>query len=329
MRKVSTRPICSGKSPVIVPEEVLDAQKELTAKRKLNLILRSKSVQTPKIEVGDVVQVFIKNTGEKRGKWSSPKTVIDFNPKSGIVTLPGNGDRVLKVAAEDVRYALSSPFANDILRAKDDLDLLIDDALASEEDAEDHNLRDESHMPDDDSYADLNSHTRKISNTKTNVDQDDSPDWNHSNYEVDESEESGSDFHDISHSVDATEGNDSAEISDPCTAKEPEEDRIGPWNISYYLNLQNQANSGGPACDPIKPAQAVLESLSPGTALFSIAKETLQKYYDRFGGKEFSRRQAEGLPAWILDEAYEKERVAFSKYLSLFRWLSSTSKASQ
>ncbi len=156
-----TRPMCSAKSHVIVPEEVLDAQNELTAKRKLNLILRSKSVRTPKFEVGDIVQVFIKNTSEKRGKWSSPKTVFDFNPQCGIITLPGKGDRVLKVSAEDVRYALSSPFTYDIRRANDELDLLIDDALVSEEDADGHNIRDESQIPGDGFLADLNSHTRR------------------------------------------------------------------------------------------------------------------------------------------------------------------------
>lgn len=70
MAKGYTVPIIPGTAPHPVPDEILSAQQNLSAKRKLTLILRSQTQSVPSVSSGDLVQVFIKNGKEKRGKWS-------------------------------------------------------------------------------------------------------------------------------------------------------------------------------------------------------------------------------------------------------------------
>ena len=67
-----TRPLDS-KTPAIVPYELKKAKLELVAKRKLNNILRSKSISEPRINVGDVIEIFIHPSKRKRKYWSQPK----------------------------------------------------------------------------------------------------------------------------------------------------------------------------------------------------------------------------------------------------------------
>ncbi len=124
-----TRPVDPKVSPINVPQEIKTAQEEIISKRKFNLILRSKALHMPPLDVGDVAEVYIKNDKQKRGKRCAPKTVLSFHPRSGIFEVPGKQGKTLKVALEDVRYALSSPFAMDVARAMGDLDEEIESAL--------------------------------------------------------------------------------------------------------------------------------------------------------------------------------------------------------
>ena len=93
-----TRPIESGTLPKIIPQDVREAGATLRAKRKLNLILKSKSTTTVPIKVGNLVQIFIKLKNEKRGKWSSGKPVLSYDKISGIVTVPGQNGRTMNAA---------------------------------------------------------------------------------------------------------------------------------------------------------------------------------------------------------------------------------------
>ena len=66
------------------------------AKRKLNLILKVKSITVPSVKIGDLVQVFTKLQHQERGKWSSAEPFLAYNKKSGIVTVPGrNGRKIM------------------------------------------------------------------------------------------------------------------------------------------------------------------------------------------------------------------------------------------
>ena len=97
------RPLFPGTLPKIVPEDLVTARQTLTAKRKLNLILKSKSTSVAPVQIGDLVQVYTKLQHEKRGKWSNPKLVLSFGKISGTVTVPGrNGKKsqlLLKIFA--------------------------------------------------------------------------------------------------------------------------------------------------------------------------------------------------------------------------------------
>ena len=107
LAKGFTRPIECGSFPKTVPDDLIKAQETIMAKRKLNLILRSKATSEAPVKVGDLVQVFIKLQHEKRGKWTSAKPVLSYEKASGIVTVPGQNGKKIKAAVEDVRFAIS------------------------------------------------------------------------------------------------------------------------------------------------------------------------------------------------------------------------------
>ena len=100
------------------------------AKRKLILILRSKSIAETPVNAGDLVQVFIKLQHEKRGKWTSAKPVLRFDKASGIVTVPGQNGKTIKAAVEDVRFAISDDeLAVKYQEAIDAVDIALDDSV--------------------------------------------------------------------------------------------------------------------------------------------------------------------------------------------------------
>lgn len=130
LAKGYTRPIASGEFPATIPEEILNAHHELIAKRRLTLILRSKSITDIPLHVGDQVQIYIKQQHEKRGKWSSPKVAISFDSEMGTVTVPGKNGRFVRAALEDVRPAITeSNFALTIQEAIDSISTNLEDSL--------------------------------------------------------------------------------------------------------------------------------------------------------------------------------------------------------
>ena len=79
LAKSFTRPIVPGILPKIIPKDLLTVRETLMAKRKLNLILKSKSTSLTPVQIGDLVQVFVKLQHEKRGRWSNPKPVLSYD----------------------------------------------------------------------------------------------------------------------------------------------------------------------------------------------------------------------------------------------------------
>ena len=67
-----TRPVAPGTLPKIIPKDIVTTRQTLMAKRKLNLILKSKLTSVATVHVGDLAQVYIKLENEKRGKLSIP-----------------------------------------------------------------------------------------------------------------------------------------------------------------------------------------------------------------------------------------------------------------
>lgn len=89
LAKGHTYPVDSSVQPFKIPEDILKAQKCLQAKRKLTLVLNSKSVQDKSVQVGDMVEVFVKHGKEKRGKWTEALPVLSFDFENRSVCLPG------------------------------------------------------------------------------------------------------------------------------------------------------------------------------------------------------------------------------------------------
>ena len=102
------------------------------AKRKLNLILKSKSNTVIPVRIGDLVQVFIKLQHEKREKWSNAKPVLSYENQSGAVTVPGQNGRTIKAAVEDVRFAITNnEFSLKYQEASDIMDTALDKSIDS------------------------------------------------------------------------------------------------------------------------------------------------------------------------------------------------------
>ena len=71
LAKGCTRPLVSG-CPTVVPDAFQISHDILVAKRKLTLILRSRSVPEQSISPGGLLQVFVKLPRQKRGNGQYP-----------------------------------------------------------------------------------------------------------------------------------------------------------------------------------------------------------------------------------------------------------------
>ena len=68
LAKVYSRQIEARATPKLLPQDIVDAYQILLSKTKLTINLRSKTIQEPLIAVGDMIQIFVKGSKEKRGK---------------------------------------------------------------------------------------------------------------------------------------------------------------------------------------------------------------------------------------------------------------------
>jgi len=84
-----SKPIHSKPAELTITDDVLDAHEKLQARRKLALILKSKTVREIPLHVGDSVEIIQKKQHEKRGKWSSAKTILSFDPDARSIIVPG------------------------------------------------------------------------------------------------------------------------------------------------------------------------------------------------------------------------------------------------
>lgn len=274
LAKGYTRPVESGMSLNYLPKEIVEAHDALVAKRKLTKILRSKSVQTPDINPGDMVEVFIKLEKEKRGKWSAPKPVLDFDPTSGIVTLPGTSGKKIKAAVEDVRSAIQeNTLAQKIQEAIDNVDISLDRAL---DDMNDTSIADGKHdIPD----------TSEIT------------------------EEVGPFISPL------------PSIGDKLEIYWPLENQYYPGHVASIDGETQMFNINYDDGDQetVNLSDEVWRFQGPDAVHGNIAElqsnevEDLQKYYSFFGHKEFMSHQAEGLPRYLLWNAYNDEELKFKE----------------
>jgi len=295
MAKGYTRPVAPGSTPVPVPAEILDAQQKLACKRKLTLIMRSKSVHDYPVSTGDIVQVFIKRQNEKRGSWSSPKPVLSFDHKSGSVVVPGRNGHKIKAALEDTRIAVvENELAMKVQEAIDDLqsslDISIDDAIDS---------------------SDGEANLGPSQYTKEAFGNNDEP----GNFDMEDS--CGMVLPQVGDSIEVFWPIDDQYYPGTVASFN---DATGKFAINYNdgekenLRLQDETWRFSVDDTPIPGVIASNEiELTPGQDLKSVERQAVGEYFKCFGNKEFMLYQAQALPPFITQNAYDKEENAFLK----------------
>eukprot|EP00173_Palmaria_palmata_P002678 Plantae.Rhodophyta-Palmaria_palmata.ctg2798.p1 GENE.Plantae.Rhodophyta-Palmaria_palmata.ctg2798~~Plantae.Rhodophyta-Palmaria_palmata.ctg2798.p1 ORF type:complete len:702 (+),score=86.29 Plantae.Rhodophyta-Palmaria_palmata.ctg2798:107-2212(+) len=321
-----SKPIKSGGSPVVVPKELTEAQEEFIAKRKLNLILKSKNVYDIDISVGQLVDVYVKKANEKRGEWILQKKIISFDRSSGIVTIPGKKGRVLKCAIEDCRYSVATPFAFEIQKALDDLaeeqEVLIDGVIDEEDDSMESQL---SNSYSKQNYeSDFVYSTGNVNVMSDAIPSDDGISKAVPSYDESKSEESESEEQSASLNSDSSNNDSIMEMLESSNINGNSENVSELADNFATMIAHDSQNSSMPRENSYLSHENIIESrtrssnaslidqISPGSKLDSIAQDALKQYYSRFGSKEFNRKAAEGLPSFVLDNSYEEEKENFS-----------------
>lgn len=110
-----------------ISDYVVNAQAQLQARRKLAIILKSKSIEEISVTAGDLIEVFSKTGMDKKGNWSVPKTVSSVDKKGRSVTVSAKRGKRAVVAFEDIRIAfISDCFASVVQDAVENLEESID-----------------------------------------------------------------------------------------------------------------------------------------------------------------------------------------------------------
>jgi len=289
LAKGYTRPIENGNVPRCVPKEVVQAQEDLKAKRKLTLILRSKTSRDDKVKPGTLVQVYIKTDKQKRGTWSGVKPVLSFDAESRSVTVPGSSGRTICAAMEDVRLALETDgFANAVRDACDTMDIVLEDALKITTEG-----------------CDSSADQADEEDALPNADQT---------------------FYDGDDDIESLFGNGVPCVGDRIQVYWPEEQTFFPGKVAE-LNEENGKHhiiyDDGDVEDiflkdevwKLADSTAIVNAnkvdLLPGTELSSIEKSVVDQYWNLFRSKEFLIWDAQGLPRFITHNAYRKEEDSF------------------
>jgi len=292
MAKGYTRPLYNGKAPVFVPIEIMEAHQNLKAKRKLTMILRSKACTDERFSPGQLVQVFIKQGKEKRGKWSSDKPVLSYDDESRSVTVPGASGRKIVAAVEDVRPAIEKDsFAIAVQESIDELENSVETELGNlvgiEDSKEDKNFSEDAESNDDKNMSD---DELGLTNSGPSVGDKVQVYW-----PLDNTYYSGS-LVSYNHET-------------------------GKHHVLYDDGQEEDCNFKDEVWKPLDESEispnSTLSSnevlLTPGTELSSVEKETIESYYDLFGSKEFLLHHAQGLPSFVTVNAYKKEEENFVK----------------
>lgn len=107
---------------------------ELSARRKLNLRLRSNFLRQQQLHNGELAEVFSKGPNDRRGKWSSARSVLKINADDGYITVSGRFDKTRNVAFEDVRNASSvADLTSSIQNAIGEIDDAIEEIVQYDE----------------------------------------------------------------------------------------------------------------------------------------------------------------------------------------------------
>lgn len=287
LAKGYTRPVTPDTPTINIPNEIRQAQEKLQARRKLNLILNSKSTSDIPTSVGDQVEVFVKQGHEKRGRWLSPRPVLDFDGDTGSVTLPGKNGRTMSAALEDIRLAIEhSPLASAIQESMDTMDNELFHALSETENEPSEQLIDT--VPKD---------------LDENIDDND----------------------DISLSM-AADSTDNLGIGERVEVFWPDDNQFYTGTVTAF-NPEDNTHQIDYDDGDIEKLDMAKEKwkfqnsdvmigndihISPGDDLQSAEKEASLMYFERFKYKDFLISHTEGLPSFVVENSYKKEEEAFT-----------------
>lgn len=285
-----------------IGDDIIDAQNTLEAKRKLTKILRTKSTHDTIISAGDLVEIFIKIGKQKRGKWSSPRTVLNFDPESWTVTVPSSNGRTMKAAVEDVRLAVSEEsFASLVREGNDRLDNSIEEML----DEIQINCVQERSNSEENSSSEINNDIYEYSDSMINFE-------SHSNKEC----QHPSNFAESDSPIFPAVG-DSIKVFWPLdnqyyngTVANISDNNV--FTISYDdgeveelpdMSKENWRFS----------SSAMLHAMSATNLVVSNEGEILNQLLEYFGNKPFLRYRAQGFPTFPLLNAYNSGEEDFKK----------------
>ena len=249
------------------------------------------------LNIGDLVQIYRKLSGSKRGTWSQPTPVLAYNPQSQCVTVTGSHGRQIEAAIEDTRFSVD-----------DQLDLASIIQSAIDQHADSRDLEMENNALDDTATA--HEHLHSINNIEESDDEDfetptqtapapPSPD--HSNPAP--TEHPPMSFQaDVTYkpehpsTYDPDYPHNQADLSDIAVVIPG--DRVG----------QRELNALGPASldEPqmrTRSNNAHEIELEPGAELSSAEQDNLMLYRERFKSKEFLKHHAQGLPTCVVENA--------------------------
>lgn len=299
LAKGYTRPVTND-YPRFLPQEIRKAHNEILAKRKLNLILTSKSISNPAVHVGDIVQVFLRLQNQKRGSWSEPQPVLEYDPSSGTVTVVASHGRRRQAAVEDTRHALSdNELAAEVQQAIDQLDSDVDanlELLADSDMLGEPSSENNQHI----SFSD---HDDVINEDQFVVSmEDDSPN------------------EELPHVIGDNEENINPILThypiQPSTFDPDDPDSIVTDQPAQPAQVAPALPSHTMVTRSMQPHSSLLANeieLLPGTELSSSEQQSLQLYHNRFKSKDFMLRHAEGLPSYTIANAYMVEEQNFVK----------------
>lgn len=80
--------------------ELIYAHDEINAKQNLTQILLFNASRKTVLRPGDLFQIYFRTDDPKRGKWLSLLAVLNFDPQSGVVTVPSFSGRQMHAAVE-------------------------------------------------------------------------------------------------------------------------------------------------------------------------------------------------------------------------------------
>ena len=275
-----TKP-CDDKNGInVISKDLINAHDTIKAKRKLNLILRSNSRTESQVGVGDMFEIYIKRQHEKRGKWSSPRVVLSYDPSSRTITVPGAHEKTISSAIEDTRFAIQDdPFAIQIQQSIDQLDTDLENVIDCK--AVNRNTDDCDYENNDETAF---HHQYSTSDCDPELPQ--AGDCVDVFWPLDNSYYSGT-FQSIDedgrHNIEYDDGED--EVLDMTD---------GTWRFS----------TGNTTSSSVSAQSSQFSSIEP---------VVLQEMQNHFGNKSFMRHQAQGFPQFALVNAYNAEETSFKK----------------